>query len=288
MAEIVAVLGSSGTGKSTSLRNLPPNETFIVSVVGKSLPFRGWKKKYPISKDEGKTGGMINTDSYMLIKKVLVNLATRSEIKYIVLDDSQYIMANEFMRRAQENGYGKFTEIAKHMVEVIQSAEKLPFDKKFFLLSHTEEKEGKQKIKTIGNMLDDKITLEGLFSIVLYTHIEDGRYSFLTQNTGQNTGKSPMGMFASETIPNDLMYVSKMMDEYYDGDEESPAKDEWEVLSEMYGITKKQLEGAVSKLPNAKGDLVHPSGDLSTVSDGLAKSIKDNIEKIATKIKSGK
>ena len=124
-------------------------------------------------------------------------------------------MANEFMRRAKEKGYEKFTEIGEHywkLLEVCNECENI----NIFILSHSEETEmGKTKIKTIGKLLDDKITIEGMFSIVLRTCVEGGNYYFRTKNSGQDTVKTPFEMFEDELIPNDLKLVKDKITAYY-------------------------------------------------------------------------
>jgi hypothetical protein len=128
-------------------------------------------------------------------------------------------MANEYMRRSDERGYDKFTEIAKNFWELITMVASLPHDKVVYFLSHIEtDATGKEKIKTIGKMLDEKITVEGLFTIVLKTKVQDGKYSFSTQNNGNDTVKSPIGMFSATEIDNDLKAVDVAVREYYELD----------------------------------------------------------------------
>jgi hypothetical protein len=134
-----------------------------------------------------------------------------------VVDDFQYVLANEFMRRSDERGYDKFTEIAKHAWELFNVANTLPDDVRVYLMSHTQTNEqGDIKLKTIGKMLDEKITPEGLFTIVLRTVVTDKDYFFSTRNNGHDTVKTPMQMFESERIGNDLEAVDKAICAYYD------------------------------------------------------------------------
>lgn len=196
----VMILGESGTGKSASLRNFAPEEIKVVNVAGKPLPF---KNKFE----------SISTDDYSKVKKELKN----TDKKCIVVDDSQYLMANEFMRRATERGYDKFTEIAQNMWDLICTVQQLPNDVIVYFLTHLErDQNGFEKVKTIGKLLDEKITLEGMFTIVLKTNVTDGQYSFLTQNNGHDTVKSPIGMFPSYAIENDLKYVDDKIRNYYE------------------------------------------------------------------------
>ena len=203
MGTAVLVLGQSGTGKSTSLRNFKSDEITLFNVAGKPLPFKG------------RFRNTICGDSYDAIKKGLSTMET----KIAVVDDSQYLMANEFMRRGLERGYDKFTEIAMNYWELINHVNSLPYDVRVYFLSHIDtDTNGDQKVKTIGKMLDEKITVEGMFSIVLKTQVKDGMYTFVTQNNGHDTVKSPVGMFRTFEIPNDLKAVDSAICEYYELD----------------------------------------------------------------------
>lgn len=211
MGQAVLIIGESGTGKSASLRNFERGEVTLFNVNGKPLPFKG------------KFVNEIVTDSYRKIKKDLQNLET----PVAVIDDSQYLMANEFMRRSDERGYDKFTEIGKNYWELITMVSKLPFDKVVYFLSHSDvDASGREKVKTIGKMLDEKITVEGLFTIVLKTKVQDGKYSFTTQNNGNDTVKSPMGLFEANEIPNDLKAVDARVRTYYELDDPFITHDE--------------------------------------------------------------
>lgn len=202
MAITVMILGESGTGKSASLRNFTQDDLAVVNVIGKPLPFRSRHFE------------TLNSDSYDAIRKFM-NKTTK---KSIVIDDAQYLMANEFMRRAKEKGYEKFTEIGQNYWNFINFCRSLPDDVVVYFLQHVETgADGSTiKAKTIGKMLDEKVTLEGMFSIVLRTYVNEGEYSFSTQNNGSDTVKSPVGMFDGELIPNDLKAVDRQIREYYD------------------------------------------------------------------------
>ena len=135
----------------------------------------------------------------------------------IVIDDAQYLMANEFMRRATERGYDKFTEIAQNFWNLVNKVKELPDNQIVYFLAHIErDQNGNEKIKTIGKLLDEKITVEGMFTIVLKTNVTDGAYTFLTQNSGHDTVKSPIGMFKTFAIDNDLKYVDDKIRNYYE------------------------------------------------------------------------
>ena len=202
MAVPVLVLGQSGTGKSYSMKNFNENEVCLISVQKSLLPFR---KKFEET---------VVTDDYTKIIKTMK--ATKKKV--IVIDDTQYLMCNEFMRRATERGYDKFTEIAQNFWSlVVQEVNNLPADTIVYLLCHTSTDEnGVEKMKTIGKLVDEKITPEGLFTIVLKTVVSDGKYAFVTQNNGKDTVKSPEGMFSTYAINNDLKYVDEKIRNYYE------------------------------------------------------------------------
>ncbi|KYC52649.1 MAG: hypothetical protein AMQ22_00699 [Candidatus Methanofastidiosum methylothiophilum] len=215
MSQIIVIYGESGTGKSTSIRTLDQKETFIINVIGKPLPFKGWKNQYTLRTKE--TGGnMLISDNSQNIVSILTNIDKKMpEIKNIIIDDFQYTMGNEFMRRATEKGYEKFTQIGQNAWNIINQAIALRDDIKVFFLTHSDTDEfGRSKIKTIGKMLDDKICIAGMFTIVLYSTILDDRYVFLTQSTQSAMAKSPLGMFDDKVIDNDLSYVISKMNEY--------------------------------------------------------------------------
>lgn len=196
----ILILGESGTGKTTSLRNFKDDEIAIVNVAGKPLPFRG--KFETLSK----------TTSYREIEKFIKS----TKAKRIIVDDCQYIMSFQYMRRIKENGWDKFNEIQSDFFNLIDLVSELPDDVIVYFLSHLETRDdGRQKIKTIGKMLDEKITIEGMFTTVLKTYVTDGKYFFLTQNSGNDTVKSPLGMFNSFAIDNDLKYVDDKIRNYY-------------------------------------------------------------------------
>lgn len=200
MAIPVLILGESGTGKSASLRNFNPEDLKVINVANKPLPF---KNKFE----------SVSTDDYRAIIKTL----KMNDKKVVVIDDAQYLMANEFMRRATERGFDKFTEIAQNFWTLVNTVKDLPANQVVYFLAHIErDANGNEKIKTIGKLLDEKITVEGMFTIVLKTNVTDGVYSFITQNSGHDTVKSPIGMFPSIVIDNDLKYVDEKIRNYYE------------------------------------------------------------------------
>ena len=189
------------------------------------MPIKGWKKDYTPFK--GKTGNYFASDQSKDIIAFLNTISKdRADIKEVVIDDWQYTMSNEFMRRSSEVGFVKFTEIGKHAWEILNKAKSLREDLKVYILTHSDTVPGEFgakptiKIKTIGKLLDDKINPAGLFTILMFTEVhkkEDGNmeYRFVTNNDGTYPAKSPMDMFDKTYIPNDLGAVSKAIDEYY-------------------------------------------------------------------------
>lgn len=196
----ILILGASGSGKSTSLRNFDPDEVGIFNVASKPLPFR---KKLKV----------VNNATYSLITKVLAN----PQLKKYVIDDSQYLMAFESFDHAKETGYGKFTNMALNFRNLIDYViKKTPDDCIVYFLHHTElAEDGRLKAKTLGKMLDNQLTLEGLFSIVLLCQTEGSEHYFITNSDGSNPAKSPMDMFPMR-IDNDLKLVDTTIREYYE------------------------------------------------------------------------
>ncbi len=217
MADITLIIGESGTGKSTSIRNLDPTKTFIINVLDKPLPFKGFKGSYKKFDRDHLDGNYYNSDDHINIIKMINYISQNMpHIENIIVDDTQYIMANEFMRRAREKGFDKFTEIAQHMWSIISDAQKCRNDLFIFFLSHSDlDNNGKSKCKTVGKLLDEKINLEGMFTVVLHTAIIDNKYYFLTHNNGNIMAKSPLDMFDTNLIPNDLEVVKEHMRKYY-------------------------------------------------------------------------
>jgi hypothetical protein len=200
MAECILIMGESGTGKSYSLRNFLQDEILFINVSGKRLPFR---TKF--------TESVTSADA----EEICYRMESTNK-NVIVVDDYQYIMGFQFMDRLREGGWDKFSEMQSDYFKVLKCAKELPENKIVFFLSHIDTKDdGRVKVKTIGKMLDEKITVEGLFTVVLRTYTSDGRYYFITQNSGNDTVKSPMDMFPSAVIDNDLKYVADVARNYW-------------------------------------------------------------------------
>ena len=203
MAQKILIMGESGTGKTTSLRNCDPNITAIVNPVGKPLPFRG---KFDT------LDGV--TESEQIVK--YMEEKVKEGKKIIVVDDFQYILSIPFMNRIKEAGWDKWNDFGSNYFEIIDYCPMLPDNVTVYFLTHTETLDnGITTIKLIGKMLREKITIEGLFTTVLRTQVVDGKYYFLTQNSGKDTVKSPIGMFGSYAIDNDLKYVDEKIRNYY-------------------------------------------------------------------------
>lgn len=196
----VLIMGESGSGKTASLRNFEPGEIGILNVASKPLPFR---KKLP----------KVDNAGYQKIEKALTN----PSLKAYAIDDSQYLMAFEMFAKAKETGYGKFTDCAKRFYDLIQTViRKTPDDCIVYFLHHIDKSDdGHIKAKTQGKMLDNQLTLEGLFSIVLLCTTDGKSHKFITQSDGFSTAKSPMEMFDTE-IDNDLKFVDTKIREYYE------------------------------------------------------------------------
>lgn len=225
MAKVIIIAGDTGTGKSTSIKTLKPEETYIINILNKPLPFKG-------------SAGMYNTERKNMgyftgwgdVKNAIEGIAThRSDIKNIIIDDVGFVMTSEMFARSKETGFSKFTDIGVHMQQIIDAAKNQRYDLNIAFMFHEDDdvsdkvKVGK-KLKTIGNMLEDKYNPMAVVSVCLFTDVsfdKDGKaeYSFITNRTMRNNmlipAKSPQDMFESIKIPNDLNLVFKKMDEYY-------------------------------------------------------------------------
>ena len=199
----VLILGESGSGKTTSLRNFQPGEIAIINVAKKPLPFRTQLKPY-------------NTNDYAAVEKSVCT-AAKHNIKSIVVDDIQYLMTDQFMRRSSETGYGKFTDMASDYSGLFEIAPQLPDDCILYLMSHVERDEsGHETPRTVGKLVHEKLCVEGKVTITLHTYVESGKYYFRTHSSGEgDITKSPLGMFEPDLIDNDLKAVDATIREYY-------------------------------------------------------------------------
>ena len=209
----VLLMGASGSGKSTSLRNLPAEETAIINITNKPMPFRNKDNKKIVSLQNFIKEGEKEITYEELYKRLIATIkATKKRI--IVIDDSSYMMAFENFEKATNKGYDKFT---KNYYDLIKSAISCGDEKIVYVITHEEVDDVNQlyRPKTIGKMLSNQLVIEGLFSIVLRSMYKNGEYIFQTQNDGTSVCKSPMDMFEQREIPNDLFEVDKIVREYY-------------------------------------------------------------------------
>lgn len=224
MANLIAVVGQSGSGKSSAIRTLKPEETFIINVASKPLPFKGWRSKYTTFSKSNPDGNYVNTSDVTTIGQLLNYINTkRPEIKNVVIDDGQYLMAFEFMDRASEKGFQKFNDLAQKFYSVLKAGMQMRDDLNVIMTCHSENigtaDDPQLKIKTLGKMLDSTLTVEGLFTYVFFTEVQEGEdgkpcYVFQTHSDGTTTAKSPMGCFEQDYVPNDLEYVLEQIAEY--------------------------------------------------------------------------
>ena len=204
MAQKILIMGESGTGKSTSLRNCDTATTAVVNPVGKPLPF---KNHFTMLDNE--------TDARRICKWMTGQAAAGK--KLIVVDDFQYILAVPYMNRIKENGWDKYNDFGANYFEIIEGCKDLPDDAVVAYMTHLETLDnGLTTVKLIGKLLREKITIEGLFTVVLRTGCSEGKYYFYTQNSGKDTVKSPLGMFPAYAIDNDLNYVADKIRNYYE------------------------------------------------------------------------
>jgi hypothetical protein len=217
MSNTVLVIGQSGSGKSTSLRNLDPKSTFIINILDKPLPFRAFKKNYNAA-----SKNYYSTSDWAKVVNCIERVnKERPDITTLVIDDWQYILAYEFMNRVSERGFDKFSELANHGWSTINACLGTRPTLTNFILAHSDvDSTGRSKCKTIGKLLDEKITIEGMFTTVLHSRVVDGQYLFQTQYDGEFLAKSPMGMFEEFLIPNDLVAVKGAIENYFNDDEE--------------------------------------------------------------------
>jgi len=197
----VLILGESGSGKTYAVKNMDPEKVGVFLVEKPRLPFR---KQFKVCRDA----------TYYVILKALAD----PKLKQYVIDDSQYLLVNEFFDRAGETGYQKFTDMALNFRNLIHFViRKVPDDVIVYFLHHTDtDSNGRIKAKTIGRMLDEKLTVEGLFDIVLRTQVDPEGHWFLTKTNGQDTVKTPEDMFPDDRIPNDLAAVDMAIRIYYE------------------------------------------------------------------------
>lgn len=212
MAIPVLIIGRSGAGKTYSIKNFKAGEVGVIAVEKGRLPFRSDIKVSKVPNDptggEAKDAAQVNAAKYAWITRAI----SKAKVKSIVIDDSQYLLINELFDRTYEKGYDKFLSLAVKFRDLIHFINDLEDeDKIVYFLHHSEtDSDGREKVKTVGKMLDEKLTVEGLFDIVLYCQ----DHKFFTQANGQSTAKTPEDMFDLE-IPNDLKLVDETIRKYY-------------------------------------------------------------------------
>ena len=200
MGVSVLILGHSGSGKSTSLRNFDKEDVRVLNVAGKPLPFRKHLLK-------------INKPDYEMVKRAIKS----GEAMAYVVDDANYLMAFQNFAKAKEKGFDKFTEMAVNFEQLLEAANDAPDGTITYILMHPDyDESGRMKPKSIGKMLDNQLTIEGMFPIVLMAFQDDNGYHFATKSDGNNPVKAPMGMFEDEVIDNDLKLVDDAIRDYWD------------------------------------------------------------------------
>lgn len=225
MGNCTIILGKSGAGKSSSIKTLDPKETVVINVLKKKLPFKGSQTLY---NTENKN--LLNVDDYTQVITMLQYIdKSMPNVKTIILDDIIYVMRKEYFKRAKENGYGKYTELAQHFQQMIQTCENLRDDINVFFILHSEDIQSDKitvgyKVSTIGSLIDNQYNPVEVVPMVLYAAIKyddkgNATYGFYTHRTMEGSieipAKSPAEMFDEDFIPNDLGYVIKKMSEYY-------------------------------------------------------------------------
>ena len=206
MAIPVLIIGKSGSGKSCSLRNLKPDDVALVNVLGKPLPFKGAGFAQMV------------TDDYDRVNRAI----TGSKRQIIVVDDAGYLMTNMFMKGHSNAGAGNgvftlYNNIGDKFWTMIDNIRQLPGNKRVYIMMHEDQNDfGNVRPKTIGKMIDEKVCLEGMFTICLRCAVKGGKHVFLTQSDGMDVAKTPIGLFDTDEIDNDLALVDKAICEYYE------------------------------------------------------------------------
>lgn len=223
-AQAVLLLGGSGDGKSTSIRTLPPEQTFIINIAQKPLPFKGWANNYKELNTANPKGNLVNTaDADVILRTLDYVSEKRHEILYVVIEDFQYMAVDYLMAKLKETGFGKFSEVANRIYKIAIKNRSLRNDLMIFILNHTQvdvDANGEKivRAKVSGKMIENQVTFEGLFTTVLYSYKEDSKtgssYGFITNGMANTSCKSPLGLFEEQRIPNDLLYVANKIREY--------------------------------------------------------------------------
>lgn len=206
----VLLVGPSGSGKSTSLRNFTKDEVAVINVLGKPLPFKNDLKAPKL-------------DNYAQILTAIAG----TKKKTIVIDDAGYLLTNEFMNKSSVKGFDKYNEMANNFFNLINGIKNLEGGKTVYLIMHEDTDEfGNVKPKTIGKLLDDKVNIQGMFTICIRSMFDNGNYIFRLKTNGQDCVKTPFGMFEQDTMENDLKQFDKVVREYYELDKVEEEKGE--------------------------------------------------------------
>lgn len=198
----VLLIGKSGSGKSASLRNFKKEEIAIANVLGKPLPFKSDLEAPKV-------------DDYNIILKAI----QKTDKKVIVIDDANYLITNEFMNKSSVKGFDKYNEMGNNFFNLINGIKNIEGGKTVYLIMHEDtDDEGNVKPKTIGKLLDDKVNIQGMFTICLRSMFDNGNYIFRLKTNGQDCVKTPIGLFDEEQMENDLKIVDDKIREYYELD----------------------------------------------------------------------
>ena len=241
MSKAIVIAGSPAAGKTSSafpskelgIKGLNPEETFYITVQKTELPMRGWKKYYTPFNKTNPNGNFVKTDQVSVIMSLLKHISDNMpKIHSVVIDDFSYMMSNEYFRRIKETGFGKYNDIGNIAFQLIQTALNSRDDLTVFIMTHSDTVTNAQTglpmdvMKSIGKLVTEKFNMEGCFNYVLFANSEvvEGENGprinkyFITQSDGSNTAKTPIGVFDSVKIPNDLGYILDKITEYENGD----------------------------------------------------------------------
>lgn len=213
MSRMILIMGESGSGKTTSMRNLNPKTTFYIDCDKKGLSWKGWRKQY--NKENGNYWASSNAGA---ITQTLVKIsAEKPQIKTIVIDTLNWVMIDDEFKRMKEKGYDKWQDLAFSVKEMVAMGQQLREDMTVIFTAHTQTERDDSgfaftRMKTSGKKLD-KISIESMFTTVLLAKCVDGKYLFETQSDN-STAKSPMGAFEDKEIDNDITKVIKALEEF--------------------------------------------------------------------------
>lgn len=212
MSNAILIIGPSGSGKSSSIRNLDPAQTAIINVLDKDLPFRNSRKMY--NKEE--KNYQFSDDSKAIITSLRFISKEKEHIKNVIIDDCFYIMANENMNRCYEPGWDKYKDIAYKFYSLLNESKNLRADLNIYFMCLTgTDDDGTIKSRKIGKMINDSYDVEGVFTVILHAIYYEDSYQFLTNRMGNYLARSPLGMFDEKLIDNDLVLVNSKMEEYF-------------------------------------------------------------------------